>query len=150
MKVIVPKGIVAQTIGLLQAAGHQSKERMILWLGKRQDEVVLVTELIVPLQETSKVRITIPPAGMDQLFRKLQAERCMIAAQVHAHPEAAFHSYADDALALPRHEGAISLVLSAFARNTSVDTFRGDAVCYRLSSEGKWEQADISDFLELR
>jgi len=35
----------------------------------------------------------------------------MVAAQVHSHPDEAFHSKGDDEWAIVRHEGALSIVV---------------------------------------
>ena len=65
----------------------------------------------------------IPPEGMTALYAELRHKRLMVAAQVHSHPQEAFHSKADDRWAIVRHEGALSLVVPHFAQATTLDRF---------------------------
>lgn len=61
-----------------------------------------------------------------------------IAAQVHSHPQEAFHSSADDTWAIVRHEGALSLVVPYFAQRTTDTSFLADQKTYRLDALNRW------------
>jgi len=150
MKIIVSGTLVGKTLELLQVAGRASHEKMVLWFGQRETNGVEIRELYLPRQTTSKISIRISAKGMREILDKVRSSRLMVAAQVHSHPEGAFHSYSDDCLAIPRHEGAISLVLPDFALRTTVDTFPNDVVCFRLSQNDKWELVDVAENLEVR
>ncbi len=145
MKISVQKIIVEDTIKLLQDAGNSSSERMVLWLGQRKKAEIAIHELLLPRQKATEVSIRIPQKGMKEIFDKVRAERLMVAAQVHSHPEKAFHSYTDDCLAVPRHEGAISLVLPNFAFDTTLENFFDEVACFRLSDNDEWKQVNIHD-----
>ncbi len=149
MKVKVPRDIVNKTIEQLQVAGKKAHECMVLWLGERDGRLILVRKLFIPVQRATSVSLQIPPSAVQRLFDELRKERYMIAAQVHSHPREAFHSEADDCLALPRHEGAISLVLPHFGQFTSLSSFLRDAVCYRLSKDNVWEETNVDDNVEI-
>lgn len=149
MKVIVPADIVKRTIEQIQIAGEKTRECMVLWLGERDGQSVTVRELLVPIQIATRVSLDIPRSGVEKIFDELRKRRYMIAAQVHSHPHDAFHSEADDCLALPRHEGAISLVLPEFGLHMSLSSFLAESACYRLSRNDVWEEAHVRDNVEI-
>lgn len=144
MTITVPTVIVSETIDILQAAGRASVENMVLWLGRRRGSEVEVLESLRPTQQVTRLSIQIPARGMAEIFDRIRAQRLVVAAQVHAHPAEAFHSHADDHLAVVRHEGALSFVLPDFAFNTSVETFRRDVAAFRLSASNRWLPVDVS------
>lgn len=150
MTIIVPTAIVSETIGILRAAGHASLENMVLWLGRRRGSEVEVLESLRPTQQVTRLSIQIPARGMAEIFDRIRARRLVVAAQVHAHPAEAFHSQADDHLAVVRHEGALSLVVPEFAFNTSVATFLQDVAAFRLSADNTWLPVDVSETLVIR
>ena len=134
----VPRSIVAETLSLLQQAGRRSSERVVLWLGRRREEGISVTEAYLPLQEADYDFFHLPPESMHALMTKLRAARVMVAAQVHTHPGEAFHSEADDAWAIVRHVGALSFVVPDFALETDVSTFCQNTSLFVLSEENVW------------
>lgn len=121
-------------------AGLRNSECVVLLLGRRVGAKILVSEVWRPEQRAGKDYFEIPPRSMEALFARLRAGRLMIAAQVHTHPMEAFHSAADDRWAIIRHEGALSLVLPHFARNTSETTFLTDLASFHLSPRDSWEE----------
>jgi len=123
MIVEVSREIVSRSIAVLQKAGAMESERVLLWLGRRGQACIGVTEEFVPEQVASYDFFNIPPHAMQALMRHLRERSLMVAAQVHSHPQAAFHSKADDRWAIVRHEGALSIVVPDFASGTSVENF---------------------------
>jgi hypothetical protein len=94
--VLVPSAIIKQTLLELQQVGRRSSECVVLWLGERDTESTVVKKLWVPEQEADYDIFRIPESSMGALFTELRSRRLMIAAQVHTHPQRAFHSIADD------------------------------------------------------
>jgi len=93
----------------------------------------------------------IPRESIEELFDVLRGRELMVAAQVHTHPESAFHSAADDRWAIVRHVGALSLVLPYFAQRTTTSTFFKDTAAFALSAENRWLLVDPDDIhLHLR
>lgn len=137
-QVVVPAAAVAQTLRELRRAGADNRERVVLWLGVRSGVSIEVREAFVPLQVADEDYFWIPPRGMSELLSHLRENRLMTAAQVHSHPEEAFHSEADDRWAIVRHEGALSLVVPFFGLNTTEDTFVEDAAVFQLSKSNRW------------
>jgi proteasome lid subunit RPN8/RPN11 len=135
-----PRESVEQTLTHLREAGRRDQECVVLWLGKRQADHIDLLSCCKPLQFAKADQFIIPPEGMAALQSKLRADRLMVAAQVHSHPEDAFHSKADDTWAIIRHEGAISLVVPRFASDTFIDNFLDQTKVYRFSSGATWDE----------
>lgn len=129
----IPSALIAETVNHLRAARHS--ERVVLWLGRRQADVVCVCEVFVPIQIADADYFRIPSDGMDALFGHMRTSRLIVAGQVHTHPREAFHSPVDDEWAIVRHEGGLSLVVPRFCQMTTAATFVDDAKVYRLDAD---------------
>jgi hypothetical protein len=136
--ITVSAQFIELTLHELQEAGRKKSERVILWLGQQGNGVIEVEEVFVPLQFAEADYFRIPRQGISALLTHLRQTKRMIAAQVHSHPQLAFHSLADDRWAIVRHVGALSLVLPYFALRTTLETFRRDAAVFELSTENEW------------
>lgn len=134
-----PSALVAQTLESLRAAGQRGTEGVVLWLAKRSlvDGAVIV-ETFVP-EYTARVDVFhIPPSGMSAMMAHLRTGKLALAAQVHSHPAHAFHSKADDAWAIVRHEGALSIVVPYFAAGVTAENFLEVSATFRLSADDCW------------
>lgn len=136
--VIVSAAHIRTTLQHLHAAGKKRSECVVLWLGRRLDEVTVVETVWLPKQVAGAAFFEIPTQAMTELFTELRRSRCMIAAQVHSHPKEAFHSAADDTWAIVRHEGALSLVLPHFALRTTETSFLDHLATFQLTSTDQW------------
>ena len=150
MKIRITTGILTKTIEKLQSIGKLGREYMIFWLGIREGETIIIKEVYVPFQLTSRISIQIPEKGMSELFAHLRKNRYMLEAQVHIHPKQAFHSHADDFLAIVKHKGALSLVLPWFGLKTTPDTFLEDTACYMFTEDGRWEETNSKNHIEVK
>lgn len=138
--VIVTKAQIDETLRILRASGERNSEGIVLWLGRRGPDGISVERVWCPPHRAGALFFEIPEAAMAQLFTELRGARQMIAAQVHSHPREAFHSQADDDLAVVRHVGALSLVVPYFARGTDVDSFPEDTANFVLTADNEWEE----------
>jgi proteasome lid subunit RPN8/RPN11 len=129
----ISSALIAETVDHLRAS--KQRERVVLWLGQREGDDVLVREVFLPIQITSADYFRIPSEGIDALFACLRASRLIVAGQVHTHPREAFHSPADDHWAIVRHEGGLSLVVPEFCQHTTAMTFVQDAKVFRLDAD---------------
>lgn len=145
--VVVARDIVRTTIEELQHAGRVYQERVVLWLGRREANVVTVQRVFVPIQETAHDYFHIPQEGMAALLTDLRQSRLQVAAQVHSHPHEAFHSQADDRWAIIRHVGALSLVVPSFGLQTTAATFVDDAAVYELFLDNQWHHVPVTRVL---
>lgn len=138
MQITCPTNLIRNTLEHLQNAGVLQCECVVLWLGRRNGDSVVVEEAYVPLQRAKQDMFHIPPEGMTALQDKLRYQRLMVAAQIHSHPYEAFHSEADDRWAIIRHENALSLVVPYFAKDVSVANFLNKTKIYRFSEGAEW------------
>jgi proteasome lid subunit RPN8/RPN11 len=145
--------LIDQTLESLRAAGRRGTEGVVLWLAKRPlaDDAVIV-ETFVP-EHTAEVDVfRIPPSGMSAMMAHLRARKLVLAAQVHSHPAHAFHSKADDAWAIVRHEGALSIVVPYFAAGVTARNFLERSATFRLSNDDRWlpvRPSELPERLEL-
>jgi proteasome lid subunit RPN8/RPN11 len=135
-----PSAAIEQTLTHLKDAGTRYQECVVLWLGKREREAVHIQRCYLPLQRAKSDQFHIPPEGMVALQSLMRSERLMVAAQVHSHPNEAFHSKADDTWAIVRHEGALSLVIPRFASDTFPQNFLLKTKTYRFSNRATWDE----------
>jgi proteasome lid subunit RPN8/RPN11 len=140
MLLICPPIVIDDTLMHLRDAGARYQEGVVLWLGKRAGEMVNIVRCYRPLQHAKSDQFHIPPEGMAALQKLMRSERLMVAAQVHSHPNEAFHSKADDMWAIVRHEGALSLVVPRFASDTSQHNFLQQTKTYRFSNRATWDE----------
>jgi proteasome lid subunit RPN8/RPN11 len=116
-----------------------------LWLGRRREQAIHVEAVYRPTQTAKADMFHIPPEGMTALYAELRHKRLMVAAQVHSHPQEAFHSKADDRWAIVRHEGALSLVVPHFAQATTLDRFLEDVKIYQFSVGARWVEVPSAE-----
>lgn len=141
---ICPTAVIDQTLASLRADGVNERESVVLWLGKRTADDIHVVEAFRPKQVASSHYFRIPEDAMDALRQRLRRDRLMVAAQVHSHPEDAFHSATDDLWAIVRHEGALSLVVPDFATGTTTGQFLDTTKVFRLSTSNEWLEVESS------
>ena len=144
---------VQHTLRHLQEAGHKGTECVVLWLGRQKGTIIQVQQVYRPTQVARAKMFHIPPDSMKELLSEISSKRLMIAAQVHSHPSKAFHSKADDAWAIVRHAGALSIIIPDFALKTSSVNFIEDAKIFRLTPENEWREVprgEIGHWLVIR
>ncbi|HMO79576.1 MAG TPA: hypothetical protein PKD24_02175 [Pyrinomonadaceae bacterium] len=137
---IINKNFITETLEHLQKDGRRGVEGVVLWLAGSDSDQIRINQVYRPEQHASWGNFRIPRSSMMGLLRHLRATGSSIAAQVHSHPEEAFHSPIDDEWAIIRHTGALSLVLPDYALRTSLDTFIAHTAVYELSAVNKWEE----------
>lgn len=145
----IRRDVLVETLVTLKRAGRQRKEGITLWLGVRGgavDEVQLPYE---PIHEASVDFFHIPPHGVQHLMRKMEETETCVVAQIHSHPQEAFHSRADDHWAIVRHFGAFSLVLPHFALMTCLENFMSQVAVFRLGTDDRWCQVKAASALEI-
>lgn len=147
-KLIVPHTVIQQTMHLMRDGGSRNCETMVLWLGTAN----VVSEVYRPEQQVAEDRFYIDPSAMRTLMQRLSVgrpPRPLILAQVHSHPEKAFHSRADDALAITRREGVLSLVLPYFGMRMSDDDFLAQAVTFQLTGGDRWLEVQTDQHVQI-
>ncbi|HVS53589.1 MAG TPA: Mov34/MPN/PAD-1 family protein [Opitutaceae bacterium] len=151
--VIVSQAQISETLVYLKAAGKRRSECVVLWLGRRREDGIVVERVWCPPHRAGRAFFEFSEEAMAAMFAELRKSRQMIAAQVHSHPMEAFHSAADDHWAIVRHEGALSLVVPYFARHTVTDSFVVDMAAFVLTSDDRWtaiESEKLENHLTIR
>lgn len=134
-----PHGAIERTLEVMWTGGARNCEALVLWLARRSGDFIEVVDAYEPPYLAKVDQFYIPPEGMRVIMARLRAERLHICAQVHSHPERAFHSLADDTWAIVRHQGALSLVVPWFGATSSAATFLETVAAYELSIEDTWK-----------
>lgn len=139
---VVPESILTESAGLLRSLGEGVRESALLWTGTEQSGNATVERIIVPLQVASPKHFEVSFEERLRIAQELAESEQRLLAQLHTHPGRAFHSLTDDRLALPRHTGAISLVIPNFACewqgslfDVSVNIHLGAGVWNELSAQ---------------
>lgn len=142
--IICPSDVVATTIEALRQSGRAGSEGIVLWIGQRRTTAIEIAQAYVPEHVARYDMFHIPPQGMRKLQAHLRKNRWMVGAQVHSHPEIAFHSSADDEWAIVRHVGALSIVAPYFARRVEVPSFLSDCATYQLDAANEWRRVPVA------
>lgn len=151
---MIPESIVEHLYTFLRETGLAGHEGVGFWVGRRDGEVFHVLASVIPSQQARRmdeggVAVVIPGDELHRLNVWLYQNHVEIGVQVHSHPDEAYHSDTDDALAVATRVGAISLVVPRFA----ADAFDLAAcAAYRLSASGIWEhvtEAGLHDLIHI-
>lgn len=145
MSIKISRELASLSIGSLKKS--RDKEKVLLWLGRKSEDGYIVEEVFEPLQITDDDFFWIPEEGMNDLMAKLRTTRKMIVAQIHTHPEEAFHSLADDTWAVVRHRGAYSLVLPHFASAINLENFLNLVATFVLDEFNCWNEVDNANII---
>ena len=141
-RLTLPRAALAHTIARIRQRGERNAEGVMLWLGRRSSVDSEVREAYEPLYHSKADQFVVPPQGMSALMDRICATGHAVVAQVHSHPEHAFHSAADETWALVKHVGAYSIVLPWFCAHTTPENFWQQAAVFVMQPQGHWLQLD--------
>jgi|WetSurMetagenome_2_1015567.scaffolds.fasta_scaffold46843_5 hypothetical protein len=136
----ISKPQLIETLDSLKSS--TTKEKVLLWFGERQADESIVLEVFEPIQLATSNYFEIPIEGIQEIIDKVKKDKRIVVAQIHTHPKSAFHSIADDEMAIPRHEGAYSLVLPSFASKTDIKNFHHKVATFKLNKMNLWIKVD--------
>ncbi len=138
----VPAQIVAQTEQTLRRAGGAGYEAFILWSGRQDERVFEVRTLYFPEQRSYRssdgLCVRVDGDELHRLNVALYEAGEVLAAQVHAHPDAAYHSDTDEAYPIVATLGGLSIVAARFCRS---GLFVASTAIFRLYATGWVKQA---------
>ena len=134
---LVPGQIVVQTEETLRTAGGEGYEAFVLWSGRQNGRVFEVRTVHVPKQSSyrlcSGLCVRVDGEELHRLNVWLYEASELLAVQVHAHPNEAYHSDTDNAYPIVATLGGISIVAAEFCR---AGLFATSTAIYRLKQEG--------------
>jgi hypothetical protein len=142
----VPGDLIEQTLGPIQEAGERGYEAFVLWGGHLDpgSQRFEFTAAYCPQQTTSRGRegllVIVEGEALHRVNRAFYEEGLTLAAQIHSHPQEAYHSETDDAYPMMTLRGGLSGVVPSFGAAGS-DAF-DEWVWYRLQGPGAWRPLD--------
>lgn len=114
-RVALSSSILRDSAGALQELSAGCRESVVLWIGTRGASEAVVKRILVPPQAATADHFDVSLAARLEIIRNLASTGDTLVAQLHTHPGSAFHSPVDDRIAIPRHTGALSIVIPGFA-----------------------------------
>jgi hypothetical protein len=141
----VPATIVDQTEEVLRSAGAEGYEAFVLWSGLQDGRLFNVRTVHVPKQNSYRLRgglcVRVDGDELHRLNVWLYEAGEILAVQVHAHPDEAYHSETDDTYPIVATLGGLSIVAADFCR---AGLFASSTAVYRLQPDGWTKQtADL-------
>ena len=134
--------IVQQTEETLRSAGAEGHEAFVLWSGRQNGRLFNVRTIHVPKQQAYRLNsglcVRVDGDELHRLNVWLYEAGEILAVQVHAHPDAAYHSETDDTYPIVATLGGLSIVAAEFCRSGLLTS---STAIYRLYSDGWTEQA---------
>ncbi len=149
-RIYLPIDIADETQVQLRAIGEHGYEAFALWAGDIEGKEASVRALYIPAQEGLRsdegVCVVVGGEDLHRLNMWLYEHSLTLIAQVHSHPEDAYHSETDDTYPIIATAGGLSLVVPHFARGPfSLDEW----ALYRLSLGGEWMKLTDNEAREL-
>jgi len=137
----IPRDKIAEAYKLMRFAGSKSVEGMALFAGKQKGNTFEILETIIPRQNSYRLESGLMYAvDADELHRInvwLFNNGFRIIAQIHSHPNEAYHSETDNQYPIVATIGGISIVVPRFASDPiDIDNW----AVYRLSPQNLWEK----------
>ena len=143
----IPNSILKASIEEIRKVGLEKREGFLVWLGKREKHgASVVQELFVPQYESGSKFYRVTQQGNLDLMRRLKDTKTIVLAQLHSHPNEAFHSTSDDRLATVSCIGGLSFVLPNFGELSAVNSFQTLVKVYKLEAGGAWVETDQQNY----
>jgi hypothetical protein len=139
-RIDVDREVVHDTLRVLKEFGSRHLEGLVLWLGKLEEGRAHVTLAFTPEQEgissDDGLAYFVSGEALFQLNQSLAESGLRLIAQVHSHPQEAYHSEADDEYAIVTEDGGLSLVVPDFGNALA---HPASWAVYRLSGR-EWQE----------
>jgi hypothetical protein len=149
----IPIAVLNTTLEVVREAGQQGCEAFVTWGGHVSEDGRTVTfqSCLVPRQTAHTtprgLLVTVEGLALFELNQALYQRGELLAAQVHSHPQRAYHSDTDDCFSLVTLTGALSVVIPNFGRD-DVNRCK-DWAFYRLTGPGTWSLLDSTDQIQI-
>lgn len=147
------KKCLNEAYSFLRKAGDKFYEAVALFAGKIEDDKAIISEVICPLQESSRsqygLMYTVDGKELHRINMWLYEHKLKLIAQIHSHPSEAFHSETDNEFPIITTVGGLSIVVPYFAQDP---LNYHDWAYFRLTSEICWEelsQTEIENLIKI-
>jgi len=135
-KVILPMTIFKKTLEFFRKFGEKFLETLALWVGIELSDVFKIKEVWFPNQENSIISYYVSDIDVHLINVKLNKMKYSAIAQIHTHPDNAYHSQIDEQYPILVLPGSFSIVVPDLG-NISVNKSLNEMAIYRLIS-GEW------------
>lgn len=137
--VVLKKSQLEKAFDFLRYAGTKGVEGICLFAGLEEGSTFTIKEVLIPKQKSyileQGLMYAVDGEELHRINIWLYENKMKLIAQIHSHPQEAFHSDADDRYPIVDTYGGISIVIPDFARgNVSL----GESAIFRLSEEKNW------------
>jgi hypothetical protein len=149
--VAIDADLLARSEDSLRAAGRDGCELFVLWSGRQEGERCQVLDGHVPRQSSYKSKdgllVRVDGEALHKLNTWLFEREQTLIAQLHAHPQDAYHSDTDDAYPIVTQLGGLSLVAANFCSDGLISD---STAAFRLREPG-WveESTPITELLKV-
>ena len=137
-KIVIPEEIIFDTEKYLREYGQRHHEGMVFWLGRKHKDTAYIASCINPVQTSTAVTVDIALAESQRINRILASKKEVLIAQVHSHPNTAFHSSRDDSMPATYAIGYFSLVVPYFCKNGMGNM--SEIVIVEYIGSGEWKK----------
>ena len=125
--------VIGESLRWFRECGRGECECVLYWTGPADEPVVDSVEH--PVHQRSPFGYEVESRWLTDFWRRLGASKRSVRAQVHTHPEEAFHSASDDRWPIVSQAGFLSIVIPYFgSQHISFD----DSWIGRLMPDGTW------------
>lgn len=136
-----PKHFIDDIYQKMQITGAEGYERLALCAGTRNGMEFHINRIVYPEQTLHKtpsgVSFHVSGEELERLGDWLYEKQVSLIAQIHSHPNEAYHSKTDDDYAIITRAGGLSIVIPDFG--TSDIDFKNSAF-YRLYPDTGWTE----------
>jgi hypothetical protein len=127
--------VIEESFRWFRECGRGECECILYWTGPVDE--TLVDGVEHPIHERSPFGYEVESRWLTEFCLRLGASKRCVRAQVHTHPEEAFHSASDDHWPIVSQAGFVSIVIPNFgSRGISLD----DSWIGRLMADGTWRK----------
>lgn len=148
-----PKQLVEDIYQKIRETGEEGYERLALFAGNKTGNEFTITHLLYPKQRLCKtfngVSFHVDGEEIERIGDWLYENQLSLIAQVHSHPDEAYHSEADDNLAIITKTGGLSIVIPNFG---ITDSYFENSAFFRLYPTTGWTELSkrqINDLIML-
>jgi YD repeat-containing protein len=142
----IRRELLEETFEHFRSCGRGRRECVAYWLGPR-DADGQVTGVVHPRHSATATSYDVDGSWVTEFWLRLAEDGLALLAQVHTHPDSAFHSSRDDDRAALQTAGFVSLVIPRFGQGAvSLD---GTHLALR-GRDGAWATVAVpSDEIEV-
>lgn len=139
---VLPRGLAAGCLAAMAESGQHGAELFVALTATIDDQgaTVRFRRAVVPRQTAHTTAhgllVTIGGDALFELNRDCRLHGDIVAGQIHSHPDRAYHSDADDELAIVQLPGGLSIVVPYFGRG-GVAAYVSWSV-HQLTADGQW------------